>query len=110
MARGDGPPPFDEFDRQIEKANRAEGRRHDRAEADQSSRLRWGDGIQVGVEVIAGVVGGTLLGYGIDWLFGTGPLFLVVFFFLGSAAGMLNAYRSMRRFTRDDPSPMDGPR
>jgi ATP synthase protein I len=56
-----------------------------------------GTGLQVGVEMIAGVVGGGLIGYGLDSWLETWPVLFIVFFFLGAAAGMLNAYRHIRR-------------
>lgn len=60
-------------------------------------RSAGGSGIQAGVELVAGVVCGGLIGYGLDSLFGTWPGFFIGFFFLGAAAGMLNAYRHIRR-------------
>ena len=56
-----------------------------------------GTGVQVGIELVAGVVGGGLIGYGLDRWFETWPLWFIVFFFLGAAAGMLNAYRHIKR-------------
>ncbi len=43
--------------------------------------------------MIAGLVGGATIGYFLDKWLDTSPWFLVTFFFLGSAAGMLNVYR-----------------
>jgi ATP synthase protein I len=51
--------------------------------------------------VVAGLIGGAVIGYGLDWLFGTAPLFFIVFFLLGSAAGILNAYRTLMRASRE---------
>jgi ATP synthase protein I len=50
-------------------------------------------------ELVAGVVVGSGVGWGIDWLFGyfghhTRPVFLVIFFVLGAAAGILNVKRA----------------
>jgi len=50
-------------------------------------------------ELVAALVVGAGLGWGIDWLFGhfghrTQPLFLVVFFVLGAGAGILNVKRA----------------
>jgi ATP synthase protein I len=59
--------------------------------------LKWGSGLQVGIELLAGLIGGVLLGYALDHWLGTRPLFMIVFFFLGAAAGMMNAWRSLRR-------------
>jgi ATP synthase protein I len=56
-----------------------------------------GTGVQVGVELVAGVIGGALIGYGLDRWLETWPILFVLFFFLGAAAGTLNAYRYIRR-------------
>ena len=102
MGQGDEPDAFDDFDSRLAALRAQEARREGRQER-KPQRLDWGSGIQVGIEVIAGVVGGTLLGYGLDHWLGTGPLFLIVMFLLGSMAGLLNAYRYLRRFMRNEP-------
>jgi len=50
-------------------------------------------------ELVAALIVGGGLGWGIDWLFGhfghhTQPLFLVIFFMLGAGAGILNVKRA----------------
>ncbi len=47
--------------------------------------------------MIGGLVGGGLLGWALDRWTGLRPLFLLVFLVLGGAAGLLNAYRHLRR-------------
>lgn len=96
MARKHGRPDFDDFDarmRRLREKGLGEGRR--------ASEPGWlkvgGTGMQVGVELVAGVVGGALVGYGLDSWLGTWPALFIVFFFLGAAAGMLNAYRYIQR-------------
>lgn len=56
------------------------------------SGLGWA--LRIGVEMVSAVVVGVGIGLGLDWWLGTKPWFLVVFFLLGSAAAMLNVYRS----------------
>ncbi len=41
-------------------------------------------------ELVAALIVGGALGWGLDWLFGTRPIFMVVLFFLGAAAGIRN--------------------
>jgi ATP synthase protein I len=67
----------------------------------ESGRLRWGSGVQVGIELFAGILGGLVLGYGLDTWLGTRPIFIIVFFLLGAVAGMLNAYRHLRRMQNE---------
>jgi ATP synthase protein I len=50
-------------------------------------------------ELVAALIVGGALGWGIDWLFGhfgfrTRPVFLIVFFMLGAAAGIRNVMRA----------------
>ena len=39
-------------------------------------------------ELVAGLLIGFVIGYGLDYAFGTMPIFLVIFIFLGFAAGV----------------------
>ena len=48
---------------------------------------------RVATELVAGVVVGTFMGWMLDQWLDTTPLFLVVLFFLGAIAGMLNVWR-----------------
>ncbi len=50
---------------------------------------------RVTTELVAGVVVGTFIGWAFDNWFGTTPTLMVVFFFLGSAAGMMNVWRAL---------------
>ena len=49
---------------------------------------------RIGLELVSALVVGVGIGYLLDLWLETTPLFLVVFFFVGAAAGMLNVYRS----------------
>ena len=63
--------------------------------------------------MVAGVGVGALIGWALDRWLGTTPLFLIVFFMLGAAAGVLNAYRHLRRMQNgrsDAPNEPAGPR
>ncbi len=50
---------------------------------------------RVATELVAGVVVGAFMGWVLDRWLGTSPLFLVLMFFLGASAGMLNVWRMM---------------
>ncbi|MCB1885494.1 MAG: AtpZ/AtpI family protein [Geminicoccaceae bacterium] len=99
MAQDESPPPFRDFDARLKslRGGRERGETVPEAEA-EPQKMRFGDGLQVGVEILAGVGGGSLIGWALDAWLGTAPFLLVVFFFLGAAAGMLNAYRHLRKF------------
>lgn len=53
-----------------------------------------GIAFRVGVELVAGVVVGVAIGYGLDQWLGTTPWMLILFFFLGAAGGMMNVFRA----------------
>jgi ATP synthase protein I len=96
MTRGDRSSKFKDFDDRMRRL-RTEADVPD-GEPEPPERARFGGtGVQVGVELVAGVIGGALIGYGLDRWLETWPILFVVFFFLGAAAGTLNAYRYIRR-------------
>jgi ATP synthase protein I len=52
------------------------------------------------IELVAGLGIGFGMGYGLDHLFGTMPLFLVIFIFLGLAAGVKTMLASAKEVER----------
>lgn len=93
---------FGDFDARLNKVRAArEGARPAEQKAAQI-RGRFGPGIQVGIELLAGVAGGALMGWGLDSWLDTSPWFFLLLFFLGAGAGMLNAWRYLRRFASPD--------
>lgn len=68
-----------------------------------------GIGLRVGLELVSALVVACAIGWGLDWLFGTKPIFLIAFVPLGGAAGVLNVWREFA--PRQEPSgkkPQDG--
>ena len=57
----------------------------------------YSKGYRLASEFIAGVLVGGLVGYGIDRLAGTLPLFLIIFLLAGFGAGILNMSRAANR-------------
>ena len=57
----------------------------------------YSKGYKLASEFVAGVLVGGLIGFGLDKLFGTLPLFLIVFLLLGFGAGILNMSRVANR-------------
>ncbi|MEE8392729.1 MAG: AtpZ/AtpI family protein [Rhodospirillales bacterium] len=53
-----------------------------------------GAALRIGTELVAALVVGVGIGYMLDNWLETAPWFLVLFFFLGAAAGILNVYRA----------------
>jgi ATP synthase protein I len=52
------------------------------------------------IELVTGMVIGMGIGYGLDWLFGTLPLFLVIFALLGFAAGIKTMLRTAAQMNK----------
>ncbi len=50
-------------------------------------------GFRIGVELLSGVLVGAAIGYVLDRALATQPWLLILFMFLGGAAGVLNVYR-----------------
>lgn len=50
--------------------------------------------MRMATELAAALIVGLALGWGVDRLFGTRPWGLIIFFFLGAAAGMVNVFRA----------------
>ena len=55
-----------------------------------------GQGLRIGIEMVVSVAVGAGLGYFIDGWADTRPLFMIVFLFLGFAAGIMNVLRIVR--------------
>lgn len=54
----------------------------------------------VGLTFVLAIVLGAWFGYLLDKWLGTGPLFFLLFFVLGMAAGILNVYRTANKFIK----------
>ena len=61
-----------------------------------------GNAFKLGTELVAAVGGGTIIGFILDSWFGTKPWLIVIFFFLGAAAGILNVIRAANRMQKED--------
>lgn len=57
-----------------------------------------GRAFRTGIELVSALAVGVGIGFLLDKWLDTTPWFLVVFFFLGSAAGILNVYRAASGF------------
>lgn len=93
MSEGRSPKPPDDFDARLERA-RAGGRSPEREDGRSSPMTGVGLAVRIGVEMVAALAVGVGIGLLLDHWLDTSPWFMVVFFFLGAAAGILNVYRA----------------
>ena len=61
-----------------------------------------GSAFKLGTELVAAVAVGTIIGFILDSWFDTKPWLIIIFFFLGTAAGILNVIRTANRMQKDD--------
>tara|TARA_Y200000002_G_scaffold355790_1_gene337054 strand:- start:215 stop:499 length:285 start_codon:yes stop_codon:yes gene_type:complete len=61
-----------------------------------------GNAFKLGTELVAAVGVGTIIGFILDSWFDTKPWFIIIFFFLGAAAGMLNVIRTANRMQKEE--------
>lgn len=80
------------FDKKLEKAKKPkevkEKSHHNKA---------MNDAYKYAIELFAGFVIGGFMGWSIDKWLETKPLFLIIFIFIGAAAGILNVIKSSKR-------------
>lgn len=68
----------------------------DAAGKDRRAKGGYGLAFTLAADMVGGLVGGGLLGWGFDSWLNSAPWGLIGFFFLGACAGMWNVYRTVR--------------
>ena len=100
MSEGGPPDPLARLGERIDKARAERVRRQPVAVTDRSVLQQGlGLGFRIGIELVVAVGVATGLGWAIDRWIGTRPWGMIVLFFLGVAAGMLNVYRAVARIS-----------
>ena len=61
-----------------------------------------GSAFKLGTELVAAVAVGTIIGFILDSWFDTKPWLIIIFFFLGTAAGILNVIRTANRMQKEN--------
>ena len=61
-----------------------------------------GSAFKLGTELVAAVAVGTIIGFILDSWFDTKPWLIIVFFFLGAAAGLLNVIRTANQMQKEE--------
>ena len=70
--------------------------------SNQSSSSKLGAALKLSTEMVAAVVVGTIIGFILDNWFGTKPWLILIFFFVGVIAGILNVVRSAKNMQYKD--------
>tara|TARA_B100001989_G_scaffold237142_1_gene199577 strand:+ start:284 stop:562 length:279 start_codon:yes stop_codon:yes gene_type:complete len=60
-----------------------------------------GTAFKLGTELVAAVAVGTIIGFILDSWFDTKPWLIIIFFFLGAAAGMLNVIKAANKMQKE---------
>ena len=88
---------FDDFKTRL-KIAKSKLKKTDNDTSKEASFL--GNAFKLGTELVAAVAVGTIIGFILDSWLGTTPWLIVIFFFVGAAAGMLNVIRTAKRMQK----------
>ena len=69
---------------------------------DEKKGSFMGNAFKLGTELVAAVAVGTIIGFIVDSWFDTKPWLIIIFFFLGASAGILNVIRAAKRMQKED--------
>ena len=61
-----------------------------------------GQAFKLSTELVAAVLVGTIIGFILDNWFDTKPWLMIIFFFLGTAAGILNVIRTANKMQKEE--------
>jgi len=67
----------------------------------EAPNSKLGIAFRLVTELMAAVIVGGAIGWGLDRVLGTGPFLFIVMFMVGVAAGIFNVVRSAQRMNRD---------
>ena len=79
---------LESLDQRLDKVHRAEAERADKAQPDRVRQF----GQRLAGQMIGAPAGGFLFGWGLDTLFKTKPLFMIILMFVGFGVGIRNVY------------------
>ena len=66
-----------------------------------SNAASIGKALKISTELVAAVMVGTILGFILDNWFGTKPWLIIIFFFMGVVAGILNVIKSAKNMHKN---------
>lgn len=98
MDERDTQDPLRDLEQRLDRARRGRDRPASNSPSSteaSDARNALGLALRIGVELVVAVVVGVAIGWAFDRWLGTRPWGMILFFFLGVAAGMLNVYRAV---------------
>lgn len=90
-----------EFDKRLDRALRKKKSQ----QAEQPTGTAIGIAFRIATDLVAAIAVGVGIGWLLDRWLETKPLFLLIFFFLGAGAGLMNVIRVAKSLDEDDPDP-----
>jgi|TARA_B110000914_G_scaffold222951_1_gene237435 ATP synthase protein I len=90
---------FEDFKTRLKIANSHSKKK---LENDNENGSFMGNAFKLGSELVSAVVVGTIIGFILDSWFDTKPWLIIIFFFLGSVAGIWNVIRAANRMQKKD--------
>ncbi|MBT5049526.1 MAG: AtpZ/AtpI family protein [Rhodospirillaceae bacterium] len=94
MTEDKKPADLRDLDARLQQARQAAHKEADKGSPGSNSRSGLGFAMRLGVEMVSALVIGVAIGYFLDLWLGTKPWLMLLFFFLGSAAGFMGVYRA----------------
>ena len=67
---------------------------------DNEKNTYLGNAFKLGTELVAAVAVGTIIGFILDKWFGTKPWLILLFFFVGVIAGIMNVVKSAKKLQK----------
>ena len=71
-----------------------------RSSKDEESKSNIGSAFKMSTELVSTVAVGTIIGFILDKWFGTKPWLILIFFFIGVIAGIMNVIKSAKKMQK----------
>ena len=90
--------PKDQFKTRLEIAKNKISKKNLYKDKDPPSSI--GTAMKLSTELVSAVVVGTIIGFILDKTFGTKPWLILIFFFVGVIAGIVNVFKSAKNMQK----------
>ena len=88
----------DTFKTRLEIAKKKLSKRN--LDKNKQSKSSIGQAFKMSTELVSAVAVGTIIGFILDKTFGTKPWLILIFFFVGVAAGIINVVKSAKKMQK----------